>query len=192
MDIGTGKNRKLIDLSEIAKTLGSNYCSSLLGLYVFTGEDCTSAFKGKGKIGPAKKLQRNPRYQNVLTKLGDDWNVSTELYEHLEAFTCIMYGYPRATSVNEVRSSMLKKMVGENERLTSKSKVELSRLPPCRDALRPHIQRVNHRMALYKRAQCPIIEKPQPYDDQGWVMVDNHLEPKWTLGEILPPTLIDL
>ena len=30
----------------------------LLGLYVFTGEDVTSAFKGKGKGGPLKKLQK--------------------------------------------------------------------------------------------------------------------------------------
>ena len=28
--------------------------------YVFTGEDCTSAFKDKGKVTPLKKLMNSP------------------------------------------------------------------------------------------------------------------------------------
>ena len=75
---------------------------------------------------------------------------------------------------------MLKKMVGENETNSHNSKVDLSRLPPCRDALRPYVKRVNYRVALYKRASIAIIEKPHPYDEQGWVKVDDHIEPQWT------------
>ena len=45
-----------------------------------------------------------------------------------------MYGYPRETRLNEVRALMLKKMVGEDERITTKSKVELYRLPPRADS----------------------------------------------------------
>lgn len=44
-----------------------------------------------------------------------------------------MYGYARKKSLNTLRSLMLKKMVGEDARLTAKSKVDLSRLPSCRD-----------------------------------------------------------
>ena len=192
IDIGVGKNRKIVDVSALAKSLGQEYCSCLLGLYVFTGEDCTSAFKGKGKIGPAKKLQRNPKYQRIFAKLGEDWSVSDELYEGLEAFTCLMYGSTRICTVNELRASMLRKMVGDDDKLSKKSKVELSRLPPCRDALRPHVKRVNYRIALYKRAGMAIVEKPKPYEEQGWVRIDDRLEPLWTEGLILPPSLVDL
>lgn len=62
LDIGTGKNRQLINLSELAESKGPDYCTTILGLYVFTGEDVTSAFKGKGKVGPLKKLQNYPKY----------------------------------------------------------------------------------------------------------------------------------
>jgi len=48
-------------------------------------------------------------------------------------------GYAREKSLNTLRSLMLKKMVGEDVRLTAKSKVDLSRLPPCRDKLVPRI-----------------------------------------------------
>ena len=63
LDTGTGKKRRLIDVSTFAKSLGSAYCTTLLGFYVYSGEDCTSAFRSKGKVTPLKKLQKNPKYQ---------------------------------------------------------------------------------------------------------------------------------
>ena len=91
----------------------------------------------------------------------------------MEEFTCLLYGYPKDVSVNAVRAKMMKKMVGENNTLSKKSKVDLSRIPPCKDSLIPHIQRVNHRVAGYKQAHQNIVESPMPYDDgQGWEKTD--------------------
>ena len=114
--------------------------------------------------------------------------------QDLEKFTCIMYGHARELSVNVVRGKMLKKMVGEDETISRKSKIDLARIPPCQDSLIPHCQRANHRLACHKRANQPIIEKPKPYDmDQGWQKVENgSLEPIWSRGPILPMSLIDL
>lgn len=63
LDTGTGKQRQIVNVSELAESKGAEYCTMTLGLYVFTGEDVTSAFKGKGKVGPMKKLQSNPKFQ---------------------------------------------------------------------------------------------------------------------------------
>ena len=114
--------------------------------------------------------------------------------QDLEKFTCIMYGQARESSVNAVRVKMLKKMVGEDETISKKSKIDLARIPPCQDSLIPHCQRANHRLACHKQANQPIIEKPNPYDmDQGWQKVENgSLEPIWSRGPILPMSLIDL
>jgi len=105
-----------------------------------------------------------------------------------------MYGYAREKSLNTVRSIMLKKMVGEDEQMTTKSKVDLSRLPPCRDNLVPHIGRVNYRLANYKCADKAIFWRPNPYDPgQGWQKTEEGLlEPVWSCGPILPLSLIDL
>jgi hypothetical protein len=62
LDTGTGKHRQLVNVSELAESKGSDYCTTLLGLYVFSREDVTSAFKGKGKVGPLDKLQSHPKY----------------------------------------------------------------------------------------------------------------------------------
>ena len=57
---GSGKHRQIVNVSELSESKGADYCTTML--YVFTGEDVTSAFKGKGKVGPFKKLQKHPRY----------------------------------------------------------------------------------------------------------------------------------
>ena len=96
--------------------------------------------------------------------------------------------------MDTVRGIMLRKIAGEDEQLTTKSKIDLSHLPPCRDKLIPHIRRVNHRLTTYKRADIPIFWCPKRYDpEQGWKRSDEGvLEPVWSCGPVLSRTLIDL
>ena len=61
VDIETGKKRRLVNVSELASIPGKEWCTTLLGFYVFTGEGCPSAFKGKGKVTPLKELLKTPR-----------------------------------------------------------------------------------------------------------------------------------
>ena len=57
-----------------------------------------------------------------------------------------------------------------------------------------HINCVNHRLAIYKRAATPTFWCPKPYDPgQGWEKTEEGtLEPMWSSGPILPTSLIDL
>ena len=111
----------------------------------------------------------------------------------MEEFTCLVYGQNRESTMDGLRTKPLHKIVGEDEKLTSKSKVDLARLPSCHAALKPHLQRVNHCVALYKRANESILEKPNPCDDgQGWIRTeDGVLEPVWLCGAALPNSLVD-
>ena len=52
LDTVPGKHRQLINISERAESLGEDYCGTLLRFCVFSGEDCTSAFKGNRKVRP--------------------------------------------------------------------------------------------------------------------------------------------
>ena len=62
LDIGSGEHCQLIDISELSNSLGQEYCSTLLAYHVYSGKDCTSAFKGKGKLQGLKKPEGNPKY----------------------------------------------------------------------------------------------------------------------------------
>ena len=68
LDTGMGKQRRLINVTELAERKGAEYCTAILGLYVFTGEDATSAFKGKGKgkVGPLKKLHNQQTFNTTF------------------------------------------------------------------------------------------------------------------------------
>ncbi|KAK5933242.1 hypothetical protein CgunFtcFv8_004885 [Champsocephalus gunnari] len=59
---------------------------------------------------------------------------------------------------------MMRKMVGADKVLDSKSTVDLERLPPPKVCLIPHVQRANYRVAFYKRADEAIIESPKAHD----------------------------
>ena len=132
-------------------------------------------------------------YPCAFRKLGNDWTIQDSVFEDIETFTCARYGYPWESSVNIVRSKMLKNMVGEDKPLSADSKVDLARLPPCKTSLLPHVQRVNYRLCCYKKAHIPIFEWPKPYDkEQGWVQENNIIEPLWTKGIILPQSVVDL
>ena len=69
LDIGTGKHRQIVNVTQMAESMGADKYKMVLGLYVFTGEDVTSSFKGKGKIGPLKKLQRHPIHHEAFRYL---------------------------------------------------------------------------------------------------------------------------
>ena len=156
---------------------------------VFSGKDCTSAFKGKGKVGPLKKLEKNLRFHKLFMKFGEEWNLKSNVLEQLDEFINLVYGQNRESSMDGLRAKPLRKIVGEDEKLTSKPKVDLARLPHCHPALKPHLQRVNHRVA-----DESILEKPNPYDDgQGWIRIeDGVLEPVWSCDAALPNSLVDL
>ena len=69
LDNGTGKHRQIVNVSQMAESMGSDKCKMVLGLHVFTGKNVTSSFKGKGKIGPLKKLQRHPIHHEAFRYL---------------------------------------------------------------------------------------------------------------------------
>lgn len=70
LDTGTGKHRQFVNVTELAESLGEDYCNCILGYHVFTGEDCTSSFKGKGKVTPFRKLQKYPKFQKSFRLVG--------------------------------------------------------------------------------------------------------------------------
>ena len=137
----------------------SDHATALMGLHTFTGDDCNSAFRGKEKVYPLMKLQKYHRFQKVSMDLGSHWKVKDDVYEVLEEFICLMYGNTCIKCINEVHVLMLRKTVGEEDKLSSKSKVGFSCLPPCKDSLNPHIDRVNYRLCEWNIPiyDCPLI-----------------------------------
>ena len=48
LDTGSGKHRQIVNVSELSESEGADYCTTMLGLYVFTGEDVNECIQGQG------------------------------------------------------------------------------------------------------------------------------------------------
>ena len=83
-------------------------------------------------------------------------------------------------------------MIGSSDNLNANSNIDLMRLPPCQDSLKCHLKRVNYRLATYKCANR--VEAPPSPVGRGWIQSgsDNVLESQWSIGPIMPTSLVDL
>ena len=116
-DTGTGNKQLLIDVTKIAADFGQEKCTALMALHAFTGCDSTSAFKGIGKVNPVKLMMRLQRYIPVLDKLGDTWEISEELSNDLNSFTCSIYSKSsNISSINELRLLHINELCAKEDR----------------------------------------------------------------------------
>ena len=85
---GTSSRVIYLDISKIAKSLGSNVCRALPSVHAFIGCDSVSAFAGKGKVSSLKLLKGNTTFQETFANLGASWALSEKMFRKLESFTC--------------------------------------------------------------------------------------------------------
>ena len=190
-DTGFGNSRRLINVSELARSLGEQQSSALMVLHVLTGCDTTSAFKGKGKLTPIKVIQKSDEFQKSLVKVGETWDVDDSVTRSIEKLTCVLYGNKKLACVNKLRLQLLQKKCNNEDKLDPTKSVDLSSLPPCLSSLTQHIKRTNYQVAIWKKADENFPEIPSP-EDHGWVFNNDILEPHWCEGEIIPEELIDI
>ena len=70
--------------------------------------------------GPLKKVEKNARCHKVFLQFGEEWDLKSHVMNQLDEFTCLVYGQNRESSMNGLRSKFLRKIVGEDEKLTFK------------------------------------------------------------------------
>ena len=177
----------IINVSEIAQTLGDDLCTSTLGLHAYLGCDTVSAFASRGKISGFKLLTKNRNFMETFKALGTHWHLTEELSKELEHFTCYLYcSSTKTKSVNELRYQLFCAKRGE---------IESFQLPPCQDALKKHMERANYQSAIWRRATLTNAETPSP-EGKGWKLetCDNKkvLRIDWMDGQPAPKSVLDL
>ena len=80
-------------------------CKALLGLHCFTGCDTINAFSGKGKIKPLHLMLKNSCYINLFASIGEEPNLSEDLFQIAQQFVCEVYGY-KEKNTNIVRDKL--------------------------------------------------------------------------------------
>ena len=145
VDILMDTGEKSINISQLADKYSQEHIAALLALHAFTGADCTSAFKGKGKVRPMKLLSQNSKFINIFASVGLTWTLDDDhIVNGIEEFTCRLYGVgPRLKQVDVAREIKVKNICGSNVDLRPGLSIDLSTFQPCRRVLAQHIKRVN-------------------------------------------------
>ena len=129
MDTG----EKLINIIQLADNYSQEQVAATLDLHAFIGADCTSAFKGKGKVRPMKLLSLNSKFIDIFAAVGFTWTLDDDhIVNGIEEFTCRLYG------------------VGP--RVKPGLSIDLSTFQPCRSVLAQHIKRVNFQVCVWRKA----------------------------------------
>ena len=191
-DTGTENKKRLINITTMAQSFSQEHATALLALHAFSGCDTTSSFKGLGKVKPLKVLLKLAKFEPVLARLGDVWDVPDDLMNELDAFTCALYGRPRIRTVDELRYIKMNEVCVTDIQLSSSKNIDMSMMPPCRRSLEQHIKRVNYQVGIWKRSHIPNPDIPLASDGHGWTLVNSKLEPLWYNGEVLPIQLADI
>ncbi|KAJ8043013.1 hypothetical protein HOLleu_09926 [Holothuria leucospilota] len=180
LDIGSKNQRRLLNLGEIASSLGEMRAGALLGFHAFTGCDAVSSFYGKGKSKGFALFQTDDDSACAMSQLGSTQNVSDSLMDACEKFVCKLYGSNVITSVNTLRFELF-------TRTRAKSRM----LPPNKDSLTFHVKRANYQAFIWKRAleAKPKIDDPPGH---GWKITGEMLEIEWMRLPPAPDAILEL
>ena len=78
----------------------------LTGVHAFSGIDYVSSFFRKGKSAFWKLASKKHEFLQLFGKLGLEFHVNQQLFDGLEKFVCFLYGFPKKSTVNDVRKSI--------------------------------------------------------------------------------------
>ena len=154
IDNGTGNARKIIDIHSVNMCIEQR--RALAGMHAFSGNDYVSSFFRKGKTLVWKWIMKNPQFMEVFGNLGNF------KFEDLEKFVCSLYGYPKESSVNKVRTLLFLKSFYQEHK-----PIDLCNIPPCFENLRLHFKRSNYVSTIFQRAGELIMDLDNPVH-HGW------------------------
>ena len=109
-------------------------------------------------------MKKDSTYQETFSQLGQSWEVSKQLFDKIQRFTCHLYATTASTfEVNELCNQLF---------CAKRREVGSSQLPPCRDCLHMHVFHVNTQASIWK---CCLQTQPFVADPRecGWTTDDD-------------------
>lgn len=107
-------------------------------------------------------MLKQREFVEAFGHLGQDLEVTGDLFKALERFVCFLYGFPKNEEVNTVR-----RCIFWDKFKKKKQVVDLSLLPPCRDNLHFHVMRSNYVAYIFRKADKLLVDIDDP-TKHGW------------------------
>ena len=112
-----------------------------------------SSFFRKGKSAFWKLASKKHEFLQLFGKLGLEFRVNLQLFDRLEKFVCVLYGFPKKSTVNDVCKSIFWTKFDKEKRV-----VDLNVLPPFKNNLKYHIIRSNYVAYIFCHANQLFLD----------------------------------
>ncbi|EFX75053.1 hypothetical protein DAPPUDRAFT_108314 [Daphnia pulex] len=111
LEVGTQSknNHRYVDINAICKSLGKSLSNAIPAFHAFTGCDYTPAFSRKTKTRPFSILEKNLKFQEAFSSMGQN-EIITDTIKIIEENVCSMYGKQNLKTVNECKMDMFLKI----------------------------------------------------------------------------------
>ena len=131
---------------------------------------------------------------DMIAKLGDSVEVTSNIVSGLASFTCALYGMQNLTNVDDVRYAMFQQKYApkyDNDPLDKIKGINPSSMPPCHSVLINKIRRTNYVTTLWKKARLPRPCELKA-EDHGWKLNASVYRINWFDSEQLPQNIIEI
>ncbi|CAH1160137.1 unnamed protein product [Phaedon cochleariae] len=171
IELGTGKNIRVISAHGVASAMGLERASALPAFHALSGCDTVSAFATRGKKSAWKAWEKCPEMTHALIAISRPCkDIDSDIFDILQQFVVIMYDHTCSeTDVNAARRYLF----------TQKHRT-LDGIPPTKDALMLHVKRAAYQAGhVWGQANVkkPVLPSPGAW---GWTRDDIGWEPTWT------------
>lgn len=94
LEVGTQSknNHRYVDVNAICKSLGKSLSNAIPAFHAFTGCDYTPAFSRKTKTRPFSILEKNLKFQEAFSSMGQNEIITEDTIKIIEENVCAMYG----------------------------------------------------------------------------------------------------
>lgn len=121
-------------------------------------------------------IKRSIEEFKSLKYFGNEFHLTTELFEMCEKFICRLYWWKsNINNINMLRYKIFCKKPRKNERL-----------PPCQDSLIQHLKRANYQCAIWKLSLIPKPIIPSPIEN-GWKLDEKGVLVPFLGNQSAPP-----
>ena len=171
-----GTTKRMINLNDLAETLGSIKCKALALFHAFTGSDSTSSFKFKGKRFCYKTLEKLPSVLDKFsTVTSSQFQTSPSICEAAQDFVCTLYDSDGLSTTGQSSNNNVDLVRMDSFCRRTK---DVERISPTSDSLVLHLKRSVYQSSIWASAFLEIIPEEDP-EQYGWQVEDGKLVPIW-------------
>lgn len=194
VDMSTSKKPFFLNINEIHRNLGDEFCRSLAVCHIFTGNDYNPSFFNKGKKRPLAIFNKDTKFQEAFNKLittsPSNLKTDSQEFEAIEEYVCRIYSLKTKNDVNKGRFEIFEKKLkkkNENEEIL-KSNIkgyDAATLPPTKQTLLQQIKRTIYISSIWCNAHLRSPTNLMP-ENCGWAIIENEYVHYWYDGPECP------